>query len=61
MGFLTETANFVLDNNVVDFVVNAVKEFVGIMATPPLGTFLTIGILGSCIGLVALIVNLVKH
>lgn len=34
MGFLEGTANFVLDNTVVDFVVNAVKEFVGIMATP---------------------------
>lgn len=61
MGFLTDTASFVLDENVVTFVMDAIKEFIGILATPPLGTFLTIGILGTVVGLVALVVRLVKH
>lgn len=51
----------VLDSNVVTFIIDAVKQFLGIMTTPPLGTFLTIGILGAVVGLVATIVALVKH
>lgn len=54
------TTSNVLDSTIVTFIVDAVKQFLGIMTTPPLGVFLTIGILGSVVGLVATIVSLVK-
>lgn len=51
----------VLDSSIVTFVVDAVKQFLGILTTPPLGVFLTIGILGAVVGLVGVIVSMVKH
>lgn len=50
----------VLDSDVVTFIVNGAKEVIGLMSTPPLGTFITIGIIGSCAGLVGTIVALCK-
>ena len=55
------TTSNVLDSSIVTFVVDAVKQFLGVMTTAPLGVFLTIGILGAVVGLVGVIVNLVKH
>lgn len=55
------TTSNVLDSGIVTFVVDAVKQFLGILTTPPLGVFLTIGILGAVVGLVGVIVNMVKH
>ena len=65
MSFLTvlasgDGATSVLDPAVITTVINAVKEFVGILMTPPLGVFLTIGILGTIVGVVASVVNVVK-
>ena len=51
----------VLDSSIVTFVVDAVKQFLGILTTPPLGVFLTIGILGAVVGLVGVIVSMVEH
>ena len=51
----------VLDSEVVTFVVNGAKEILGVMTTPPLGTFLTIGIMGAVAGLVGTVVHLVRH
>lgn len=51
----------VLDSSIVTFVVDAVKQFLGILTTPPLGVFITIGILGAVVGLAGVILNLVKH
>lgn len=51
----------VLDSGIVTFVVDAVKQFLGILTTPPLGVFITIGILGAVVGLAGVILNLVKH
>ena len=51
----------VLDSGVLTFVVDGVKQVLGIMTTQPLGTFLTIGILGSIAGLTAGIVRMVRH
>lgn len=61
--FLTGDAasNFALDGNVVDFVVEGATKILGIMTTPPIGTFLTIGILGGVVGLVGTIIAMVKH
>ena len=55
------TGTSVLDSSIVTFVVDAVKQFLGILTTPPLGVFLTIGILGAVVGLVGVIVSMVKH
>ena len=55
------TSTSVLDSSIVTFVVDAVKQFLGILTPPPLGVFLTIGILGAVVGLVGVIVNMVKH
>lgn len=54
------TTSSVLDSSVVTFVVDAVKQIIAILTTEPLGVFLTIGILGSIVALVASIVNMVK-
>lgn len=58
-AFLTETA--ILDESIVTFIVDAIKSFVELLTTPPLGIFLTIGILGTVIGLVRSIVRTVKR
>lgn len=55
------TTSNVLDSSIVTFVVDAVKQFLGILTTPPLGVFLTIGILCAVVGLVGVIVSMVKH
>lgn len=57
---LLTASTSVLDSEVVTFVVNGAKEIIGIMTTPPLGTFLTIGILGAVAGLVTTIVAMVR-
>lgn len=54
-------ASSILDGSTITTVINAVKEFMGILTTPPLGIFITIGILGTVVGLVATIVNTVKN
>lgn len=56
-----EETTSVLDSEVVTFVVDAVKQFIGILTTKPLGIFLTIGILGAVVGLTASIVHLVRR
>lgn len=56
-----EGASAVLDSSVVTFIVDGAKQILGIMTTPPLGTFLTIGIIGAVVGLVATIVSVVKR
>ncbi len=61
MALAAEGATDILDSNTITFVVNGAKEILGIMTTPPLGVFLTIGIVGSVAGLVAVIVRMVKR
>lgn len=57
---LTAEASSILDSSVVDFVVDAAGSVIGIMTTPPLGIFLTIGLVGAVVGVVGTIVALVK-
>ena len=59
--FNVMTSTSVLDGSVVTFVIDAVKQVIGILTTEPLGTFLTIGILGAVVGLAGTIVHLVRH
>lgn len=54
-------ATSVIDNSVVTFVVDTAKDVIGILTTPPLGTFITIGIIGAVVGLVAGIVRLARN
>lgn len=58
---MAEGATSILDTGVVTFVVDGAKQILGIMTTPPLGIFLTIGIIGAVIGVVAGIVKTVKR
>lgn len=60
MLLAAEGASSVLDSSVVTFIVDGAKQVLGIMTTPPLGTFLTIGIVGGVVGLVATIVHVVR-
>lgn len=48
---VASAGNSILDSNVLDFIVDGITDVVGIMTTPPLGTFITIGIVGAVIGL----------
>lgn len=56
-----ETTASILDSSVVQFVVDGAKSVIEIMATPPLGIFLTIGLIGGVIGVVGGIVRMVKR
>lgn len=51
----------ILDSDVVTFIVDGAQKVLGIMTTPPLGIFLTIGIIGAVVGLVGSIVSMVKR
>lgn len=61
MALTAEGASSVLDSDVVTFIVTGAKEVLGIMTTQPLGTFITIGIVGSIAGLVGGIVHMCKR
>lgn len=58
---LTSGTESILNSDVVTFVVDGVKEFVGILTTPPLGLFLTIGLIGGIIGLTGTVVRMVRR
>lgn len=60
LAFLTEGSSSVLDDSVVTFIINGAKEVLSIITTPPLGIFITIGIIGSVVGLVSGIVRMVR-
>ena len=60
MALLTSGSS-VLDSNVLSFIVDGATQVLGIMTTPPLGTFLTIGIVGSIATLVGGIVHMVRR
>ena len=60
MALLTSGTS-VLDSGVLSFIVDGATQVLGIMTTPPLGTFLTIGIVGSIAGLVGGIVHMVRR
>lgn len=51
----------VLSSEVVTFVIDGITKVIGILTTPPLGIFLTIGIMGSIVGLTMAIVSRVKN
>ncbi len=55
-----EASTGLLDSSVVTFIVDAITKVLGIMTTPPLGTFITIGIIGAVVGLVATIVRVAR-
>ena len=57
----SEAGSSLLDSSVVTFIVDAIKQVLAIMTTPPLGTFITIGIIGAVVGLVATIVNVARR
>lgn len=56
-----ESGGTVLSQEVVTFVIDGITKVIGILTTPPLGIFLTIGIMGSIVGLTMAIVSRVKN
>lgn len=61
VGLSGEGASNILSSEVVTFVVNGAKDIIGILTTPPLGVFLTIGILSAIVGLTGSIVAMVRR
>ena len=57
---LAEGVSSILNTEVVTFVIDAVTKVIGILTTPPLGIFLTIGLLGAVVGVTGTIVRMVK-
>ncbi len=57
---LAEGVSSILNAEVVTFVIDAVTKVIGILTTPPLGIFLTIGLLGAVVGVTGTIVRMVK-
>lgn len=51
----------ILSGDVVTFVIDGITKVIGILTTPPLGIFLTIGVMGSIVGLTMAIVSRVKN
>lgn len=51
MAFLESTTSSILDTNTLNFIVDGIKDVIGIFTTPPLGIFLTIGVVGCIAGL----------
>lgn len=60
IALTAEGGTSLLDTEVVTFVTDAAKSIIEIMVTPPLGTFITIGIVGAVAGLVGTIVALAR-
>lgn len=58
---LAEAGASILSEEVVTFVVDGATKIIGILTTPPLGVFLTIGILSAIVGLTGSIVRMVKR
>ncbi len=54
-------ANSILSSDAVTFVVDAAKQFIGVMTQPPFGTFITIGILGGVAALVGTLIHTVRR
>lgn len=59
---LAETGSTsILNSETVTFVVDSAKQFIGIMTQPPFGVFITIGVLGAVVGLVASLIYTVRR
>ena len=57
-----EGGSSILDSGTLTFIINGMKEVLGIMTTPPLGIYLTIGVVGSIVALaVGLAYKMKKH
>lgn len=58
--FLSSTTSTLLDSSVVEFIVDGMKDVIGICTVQPLGTFITIGLVGSIVGLGLKLLHSVK-
>lgn len=45
-----ESVTSILDSSVVSFIVDGAQQILGILTTPPLGVFISIGLVGSIAG-----------
>lgn len=58
---LAESGTNLFDSNVTNFITDAATDIIGLMSIQPLGTFLTIGVIGAVVGLVGAIVGMVRR
>lgn len=59
---LTETgASTFLDSGVLDFILEGAEGIIGLLSIQPMGTFISISIIGGIIGIVASLVHLAKR
>lgn len=58
---LTSGSSTLLDNSVVSFIVNGMEQVIGICTVQPLGTFITIGLVGAIVGLGLKLLKSVKR
>lgn len=51
----------ILDNSVVSFVIDGIKQVIGLCSVQPIGTFITIGLVGAVVGLGLRLLKSVKR
>ena len=51
----------ILDNSVVSFVIDGIKQVIGLCTVQPIGTFITIGLVGAVVGLGLRLLKSVKR
>ena len=55
------TPSSILDNSVVSFVIDGIKSVIGLCTVQPIGTFITIGLVGAIVGLGLRLLKSVKR
>lgn len=51
----------ILDNSVINFVIDGIKDVIGLCTVQPIGTFITIGLVGAVVGLALRLLKSVKR
>ncbi len=51
----------ILDSSVVSFVIDGIKDVIGLCTVQPIGTFITIGLVGAVVGLGLRLLKSVKR
>ena len=51
----------ILDNSVINFVIDGIKDVISLCTVQPIGTFITIGLVGAVVGLALRLLKSVKR
>ena len=55
------STNSILDSSVISFVIDGIKDVIGVCTVQPIGTFITIGLVGAVVGLALRLLKSVKR